>query len=57
MRLVDANCVAGLFSICTYYHADVVLGVIFALLYGVVEHNVHEGIESAQDAGDSTTAI
>lgn len=57
MRLVNANYVEGLFSICTYYHADVVFGIIFALLYGVVEHNVHEGIESAQDAGDSTTAI
>lgn len=41
----------------TYHHADIVFGVIFALLYGVIEHYVHEGIESAQDAGDSATAI
>lgn len=41
----------------SYHHADVVFRIIFALLYGVIEHNVHEGIESAQDAGDSATAI
>lgn len=57
MQLVKTKLVAGFFSKCTYYHADVVFGIIFALLYGVVEHNVHEGIESAQDAGDSATAI
>lgn len=41
----------------TYHHADIVFGVIFALLYGVIEHYIHEGIESTQDAGDSATAI
>merc|ERR1712241_13741 len=40
-----------------HHHADAVLLARLAVLHGLVNHQVHEGVKATQDAGDGPVAV